>query len=241
MRSTQTDFAHFSSQILALQLYSDLYYELHDGPCLTAIRGIAFSKFAKRVQFVLKLVFFPSTSFFPFAHSFSSPSSLSRILEIAPQDDNWVTASWKDFSSVLAACLPRLPKLRELTIDPRLLNDLLLHNILLSSVLTLDFNFSVTKERLPLRLVPRSLMPRPRSAPTLLLGSLRFWITSKSDGKRVEKVLLFLYRLGIRFRSVELFVVSALGEGSKLLLQRNLEIPRLHITTTPSLVVSLIL
>lgn len=125
-------------------------------------------------------------------------SSSRRSLHISPRREILLPSSWKHLSSVLAACLPLLPNLCNLSIHPALLDNLLLNNFLLSSIPYLRFNLPLTRTLFPLELLDGSLLPRSESQPSLQI-SARFasWITSKADAIWADRLLHFFHELGI--------------------------------------------
>lgn len=123
--------------------------------------------------------------------------------------------------SVVAACLPRLPSLASLTLDPRLLDNLLFNNLLQSLVEHFKFDHILDSDCLPLE---PSFRARPRETGRVLLmdGPLRLQTGSADDDRWANGLVDLLEEHQIVSRSIHLFITT-FGFHSHLLLHRQLD------------------
>lgn len=181
-----------------------------------------------------------------FPASLSSPTLLlsvllPRTLRISPRGQTLSPSSWRHLSSVLAACIPLLPNLNDLSVHPALLDNLLLNNLLLSSIGYLRLNYPLTRRLFPLELLEGSLLPRSGSRPPVRIPCrFAIWITSKADATWANRVLRFLQHLGCKAKYFELLVVADLGSRSKLLFNHDFGLNALRVSTSPDFVLSLL-
>ncbi|KAL7413101.1 hypothetical protein BDY24DRAFT_370510 [Mrakia frigida] len=195
-------------RILETSLRTELQCIVRAGPCPHTLRELAFTDFALRL----------------------------RILFVVTESDVVIPAeSWKALSSVVAACLPRLPSLETLVLEPDLLDNLLFNNIIQSSISNIQFEKVLRSDRLPLQ--PSFRARRREGRRDLIVhvnGALELWIGSEDAAKWANRLLELLEYHQVKFPHLHLYVAYSLEESSVLLLQTELQIEDVRVIVSAS-------